>query len=246
MSLTVEHYTASRINNPNPAGETPYEVFWEVYEAIEVTCRRYARVGPFDREPDLWLVADQYNSELYHYLQIHKRSLGRPELLIDLAKTLRHFPGWGIGISNIRFAYLLIFESKLMVTGWPFARCNDVEAVADALSRSLDGINGESPVWTDQTYHRNQLLNSAQCGCYTCCQIFPPEAIEEWTDVDKDGVLWTALCPHCQSKTVIAPAQSKLLNLSALIELSESAFGPLALRGITPQCSQIAKFRSSS
>jgi hypothetical protein len=230
MTVVVEHYTATHIDNPNPAGETSGDDFWEVYEGLEEVCRHYGPTGPGDVDCDLYLVDDQYNDELYHYLQIYNRSLACPELLHDLMRALKRYPGWGIGVSNIRFAYLLIFESKLMVTGWPFAGCDDVETVAAALSSNLWGVKDEIPDWTDESFHREQLLQAEQCGCYTCCHILRPEDIQEWADPDADGIGRTAICPCCGQQTVIAPTGQGPLSLAKLIALSELAFGPILSR----------------
>ncbi len=230
MTVVVEHYTSTHIDNPNPAGETPYSVFQHIYEGLENVCRRYGPTGPGDHDCELYLVDDQYNDERYHYLQIYNRSLACPELLCDLMDALHRYPGWGIGVSNIRFGYLLIFESKLMVTGWPFAGCNSAEAVAAALSRNLWGVKDETPDWIDESFHRKQLLQAEQCGCYTCCHVFRPEEIRDWTDADEDGIGWTALCPRCGKQTVTAPTGQALLDLAKLVALSELAFGPFSSR----------------
>ncbi len=42
--------------------------------------------------------------------------------------------------------------------------------------------------------HREELLASEHCGCFYCCSLFPPTAIEEWID-EWQGVGQTALCP---------------------------------------------------
>jgi hypothetical protein len=46
--------------------------------------------------------------------------------------------------------------------------------------------------------HRLELKVSARCGCFFCCETFPPAEIREWTDDDQ-----TALCPRCGIDSVI-------------------------------------------
>lgn len=50
--------------------------------------------------------------------------------------------------------------------------------------------------------HRDQILASQTCGCFYCCAIFRPSAIEDWVD-EEGGVGQTALCPKCGIDSVI-------------------------------------------
>ncbi len=50
--------------------------------------------------------------------------------------------------------------------------------------------------------HRQQILASAICGCFYCCETYPATAIEEWVD-EVDGVGTTALCPRCGIDSVL-------------------------------------------
>ncbi len=65
----------------------------------------------------------------------------------------------------------------------------------------VDVINAH----THSSNHRADLFRSDRCGCFDCFAIFPPEAIDHWTDV-VDGVAVTALCPACGGDTVIGSA----------------------------------------
>ena len=38
-----------------------------------------------------------------------------------------------------------------------------------------------------------------QCGCYSCCAVFPATDIVEWTDNEK-----TAICPKCKTDSVLS------------------------------------------
>ena len=50
--------------------------------------------------------------------------------------------------------------------------------------------------------HREQLMQSDQCGCFYCLTIFSPSEITEWID-KRGGVANTALCPRCKIDSVI-------------------------------------------
>jgi hypothetical protein len=50
--------------------------------------------------------------------------------------------------------------------------------------------------------HRSEVLASSLCGCFHCCSVFVPTAIEEWVD-ERDGLGQTALCPRCGVDSVI-------------------------------------------
>jgi hypothetical protein len=58
---------------------------------------------------------------------------------------------------------------------------------------------------THSSNHRPDLFQSEHCGCFDCLAIFPPDAIEEWTD-EVDGVGVTAFCPECGMDAVIGSA----------------------------------------
>ena len=51
--------------------------------------------------------------------------------------------------------------------------------------------------------HRQELLNSDNCGCFYCLSIFKPNKIEEWIDEDNDNIGQTALCPKCGIDSII-------------------------------------------
>ena len=50
--------------------------------------------------------------------------------------------------------------------------------------------------------HRTEVLASISCGCFYCCEVFPPSDIEDWTD-EWEGIGQTALCPRCGIDSVI-------------------------------------------
>ncbi|WP_341665428.1 cytoplasmic protein [Vibrio sp.] len=60
-------------------------------------------------------------------------------------------------------------------------------------------------------YHRNQILDSEECGCFYCGAIFKPSDIYDWTDwealeIGAEKVGRTALCPECGIDSVIGSA----------------------------------------
>lgn len=252
MHTMIEHYEADRIPNENPLEDTPFEVWNETREAIVACCQKFGVVGPDDKinvlfglkkpspsvnldQCDFWVVDDQYNDELYHYIEIYNRTVLTPAWLEAIMAVLRHHPGWGIGIKNIRFAYLLIFGEKIMVTGYPFMNCHDVESVARAASENLWGVTGEVDPYISSEYNQTELMNAPICGCFYCCSIFPPSEIKEWVGNAMRGLDQTAVCPHCGTQNVIAPKPTFTLSPDALRHMSALAFGPFELRQPKPQ-----------
>jgi hypothetical protein len=51
--------------------------------------------------------------------------------------------------------------------------------------------------------HRDEIEDSASCGCFYCTSTFSSEMITEWIDEDAEGVGQTALCPQCRIDSVI-------------------------------------------
>jgi hypothetical protein len=50
--------------------------------------------------------------------------------------------------------------------------------------------------------HKNQIMESPECGCFYCMSVFNPSEIVDW--VDEDNPLGpTALCPKCGIDSVI-------------------------------------------
>jgi hypothetical protein len=49
--------------------------------------------------------------------------------------------------------------------------------------------------------HRNEVLESPQCGCFYCFAVFSPNQIVEWIEMDQ-----TAMCPECGIDSVIPSA----------------------------------------
>ena len=233
MNTIVEHYTTERVPNPNPHGTTSYDTFERVRQALLAVCRTYGVTGPDDisDDYDVWVVDDQYNYELYQYVEVYNRGLLSAAWLREMMAALRRFRGWGVGVKNIRFAYLLIFGDKLMVTGYPFAGCHNIETVAAAASANLWGIKGEVDPYVGAQFHRDEILTAPICGCYYCCAMFPPLQIIEWTDAGTDGVGNTGVCPRCGQSSIIAAKPSFTLESEALRRLSELAFGPLPPQG---------------
>jgi hypothetical protein len=58
---------------------------------------------------------------------------------------------------------------------------------------------------THSANHRDEVLRSAQCGCFHCLSVFAPAAISEWVD-EVDGTGTTAMCPRCGIDSVIGDA----------------------------------------
>lgn len=48
--------------------------------------------------------------------------------------------------------------------------------------------------------HKDELLKSALCGCFYCCNTFEPSEITEWIE---DMGRETAICPKCGIDSVL-------------------------------------------
>lgn len=228
MDVVVEHYDAERIPNPNPQGELSDEEFYRVRRAIVAACRKHGKTGPDDGMdlPAYWVVDDQPNDELYQYIEVEERRYLSADWLRDIMTALTSFPGWGVGVINIAFGYLLVFENKLMVNGRPFSRCNDLESVAQAASGCLSVADEEGRLTGDRL-HRQEVLASSQCACYYCCSAFAPSEIHDWTDSDENGIRQTAICPRCGQAKVVAARAGYELDLKVVRRLNKCAIGQL-------------------
>ena len=56
-------------------------------------------------------------------------------------------------------------------------------------------------------HHRAALEASPLCGCFSCLRIFSPSEITEWVARDQDQ---TAVCPHCQTDSVLPSSEVEL------------------------------------
>ena len=52
--------------------------------------------------------------------------------------------------------------------------------------------------------NKEQLEKSEKCGCFSCCEIFPPSEITDYFSDEEP----TALCPYCYIDSVIGDASS--------------------------------------
>jgi hypothetical protein len=68
--------------------------------------------------------------------------------------------------------------------------------------------------------HRDEILASALCGCFYCCETFSPLEIEEWVDEDT-----TALCPRCGIDSVIGAASGYPIDKGFLGAMRRHWFG---------------------
>ena len=76
--------------------------------------------------------------------------------------------------------------------------------------------------------HRDEIIDSKNCGCFHCLETFHPQAIEFWIDFipGKDPSNGrTAVCPFCSVESVLGDASPiPELTKSFLIEMNERWF----------------------
>ena len=141
MKVAVLHYDADRVPNPNPNGDTPFEDFWEVRGSLLAASQRFGATGPESKDsPRYWIVEDQYNDELYQYMEVYEPNAWRADWLLALIAVLGNHSGWGIGIS-VYEGYVVVFADRLMVTGPTFAGCKDLESVVIAAREATERLH---------------------------------------------------------------------------------------------------------
>jgi len=62
--------------------------------------------------------------------------------------------------------------------------------------------------------HRDEVLSSELCGCFSCFQVFARSEISEWIDNGQ-----TALCPYCPVDSVIGSASGYPITKEFLEEM---------------------------
>lgn len=140
LPLEIVHYRAERFDNPAPPedleqdedGVCPNDLHWhQLRQELLHATEKYGLTGPDDpaRESHFYLVDDRYNEERYHYLEVYHPPALTLNWLADVTGVLGEYPGWGVGVKNLRDGYLLIFSDRLLVTGAPFRRCRDAPSV---------------------------------------------------------------------------------------------------------------------
>lgn len=72
--------------------------------------------------------------------------------------------------------------------------------------------------------HRAEVLDSEQCGCFYCLQLFAPSEIGEWTDEDESGMGQTAICPRCGIDSVVGSKSGVDLSPEFLNRMCEYWF----------------------
>ena len=76
-------------------------------------------------------------------------------------------------------------------------------------------------------WHEKAILNSHQCGCFYCCQIFNTSEIIDWIDEPEDcprGPGKTALCPRCNIDAVLPESNLYHLNFELLKAMNKEYF----------------------
>lgn len=73
-------------------------------------------------------------------------------------------------------------------------------------------------------FHKAELLDSEQCGCFYCKKVFPPSEIKEWVDTDRPEKEQTALCPYCAIDSVIGSKSGYPIDETFLAKMNEHWF----------------------
>ena len=70
-------------------------------------------------------------------------------------------------------------------------------------------------------HNKAQLEQSKMCGCFSCCEIFPPSEITDYLPDEPP----TALCPYCHIDAVIGDASGFPITEEFLTEMMRRWFG---------------------
>jgi hypothetical protein len=160
-SLPVVAYTEDHIPNPYPLVDLPWQKYHAVRNAIVQASRKHGTTGPMglvkivddvespylqaiepgfwplgDKDPTYYVIDDQYNSEMYCYVELETPNALTLDWLASMVAVLKSHEGWGIGLVSIPSAYVLIFADRLLVNG-ALSRCKTVDDVLAAVPRLL-------------------------------------------------------------------------------------------------------------
>ena len=69
--------------------------------------------------------------------------------------------------------------------------------------------------------NKQELATVSKCGCFYCKKIFNPNEITSWLK-DKNGD--TALCPYCNTDSVISESDQYTLNNDLLDKMNKFYF----------------------
>jgi|SRR5450755_247936 hypothetical protein len=94
----------------------------------------------------------------------------------------------------------------------------------DRLAARLKAAKAEMPTdilsaHSHSSRHRSEIESSHTCGCFYCCETFPPQEICDWVD---EGA--TALCPKCGIDSVLGSSSGLLLTKPFLEEMNKYWF----------------------
>lgn len=86
-------------------------------------------------------------------------------------------------------------------------------------------MNGQAVIEAHKRsiFHRDEIEQSSDCGCFYCLEIFPPTEILDWVD-QGDPRGQTALCPKCGIDSVIGSASGFPIEKNFLREMHRHWF----------------------
>lgn len=229
LGVLVQYYDSDHVKNPNPLGDTPYDRFDRVRQAIVAVCRRYGPVCPEDQfngdgtvtDYGFFVADDQYNSELFHYAEIHNRDVITTKWIHNIQDTLRRFKGWGLCLMNIRFGYVILFADRILITGPPFVNCSTVDDVIQTARRCVnDRIAQAEPLQID-TLTKESIEGVRETGCYKCLTMFRIDQVEQFSSHRHQS----ALCPSCSTTTMIYSTSDHEALSASLHVVNQMAYG---------------------
>ncbi|HWE39348.1 MAG TPA: hypothetical protein VG406_22550 [Isosphaeraceae bacterium] len=146
------------VPNVYPRGRLPWQLYQGVRNEVVRACRWHGPTGTMglckiiagalepdhqawevgDQVPDYYLDDYQYGNRLCLYARLYGDEPFNPYWLRDLVDVLERFPGWAIGVQNIRENSVFVFGDRLMVRGRALRLCSTVSDVVEAVGAFLD------------------------------------------------------------------------------------------------------------
>lgn len=159
--LAIKYYTENHVPNPSPGNDLSWPAYQRMRNHVIRACRQCGPVkgvgewiipprgeeewpwSPGDSEGPYSVEVDQYDSDLYIYVDIDSPAAFNWLWIEAIVKVLKDHAGWGVGVRCLSNGYVLIFADRLLVTGQALRTCKNVADVICAVQEAmkLDQVN---------------------------------------------------------------------------------------------------------
>lgn len=150
--IRVDRMGTLVLPNPHPNGVITWQEFHTIRNELVDVCKNFGRVGPIgkcnirhdanrlhiddctpgDNDPQYYIIEDQYNNDCYQYVELYGHDLFSIRWLLAIQEMLSHRTNWGVGISNLPGAYVLIRHNIILAKGIRrYGRCSIDDFVSE-------------------------------------------------------------------------------------------------------------------